>query len=262
LSSRVDYDQRQHTVYAQGRALSEQMLATWMDAFARHAPPQRPLTVLDLGSGTGRFTPALADTFGGPVYGVEPSTQMRAVAEETARHSGVAYLAGGAERIPLPDSSCDLVLMFLSLHHVQDRGAAAAEIARVLRPAGRLLIRSTFSDRMPDLLWHRYFARARAIEERLFPSMQEVVDLFGTVGLRQLALDQVRQRFAPSLAEYADRLRLRAISTFELMTNDEIEAGLAALDADAAAERTPQPVEEDSDLLVLAERVGSSKLDV
>jgi ubiquinone/menaquinone biosynthesis C-methylase UbiE len=194
----------------------------------------------------------LADTFGGPAFGVEPSAQMRAVAEETARHPGVSYLAGGAERIPLPHQSCDLILMFLVLQHVQDRPAAAAEIARVLRPGGRVLIRSTFSDRLPDLRWHRYFPRARAIESQLFPALHDVVQTFADAGLRQVTLDQVRERFAPSLAEYAARLRLRAISTFEFLTEEEIEAGQAALDADAAVETTPRPVEEDSDLLVLA----------
>jgi ubiquinone/menaquinone biosynthesis C-methylase UbiE len=252
LLEKVDYNQRQHTVYAQGRALPPEAKAAWMQAFARHAPPGRPLSILDLGSGTGRFAPALADTFGGPVYGVEPSERMRAVAEEHAGHPRVTYLAGRAEQIPLPDASCDLVLLYLVIQHVQDRGAAASEIARTLRPGGRVLIRSTFADRMPRLRWHRYFPRARAIEETLFPRLSDLVPTFEACGLRVVALDQVRERFAPSLAEYAARLRLRAISTFEYMSDEEVEAGLAALDADAGAEVTPRPVEESSDLLVLA----------
>lgn len=252
MPEKVDYDQRQFAVYARGRALPAATVAAWMQAFARHADERRPLAVLDLGSGTGRFTGALAEAFGGPVYGVEPSTRMRAVAEESARHPDVAYLAGAAERIPLPDEACDLALMYLVLHHVRDRGAAAVEIARVLRPGGRLLIRSTFADRMPDLLWHRYFPRARAIEQEWFPSVGEVVDTFSPVGLRYVALEQVRHRPASSLAEYAARLRLRAISVFEHLTEEEIEAGFAALDADVEAETRPLPVEDDCDLLVLA----------
>jgi ubiquinone/menaquinone biosynthesis C-methylase UbiE len=76
---------------------------------------------------------------------------MRAVAENSAVHPAVTYLDGRAEGIPLPAASIDLVVMYLSFHHVQDRGAAAAEIARILRPGGRVLLRSTFSDRMPDV---------------------------------------------------------------------------------------------------------------
>ena len=146
---KVDYDDRQQLVYRQGRAVSNEVVGAWMQAFARHVPPQRPLSVLDLGSGTGRFTPALAEAFGGPVYGVEPSAKMRKDAERFSAHPAVTYLAGDAERIPLPTDSCEVVLLFLVFHHVQDRQAAAAEIARVLRPHGIVLIRSTFADRMP-----------------------------------------------------------------------------------------------------------------
>ncbi len=248
----VDYDQRQHAVYAKARALSPEAMSAWIQTFARHAGPRRPLTVLDLGSGTGRFTPALAEEFGGPVYGVEPSQRMRAVAEESARHDRVTYLAGAADRIPLPDGSCDAVLMYLVLHHVRDKPAAAAEVVRVLRPGGRLLLRSVFPERMTDLLWYRFFPRARAVEEKLFPTLDEVLPTFTAAGLCYVELDTIRHRYASSLAEYADRLRLRAISTFEYLTEEETQAGFAALDAAVAAERTPRPVEEDCDLLVMA----------
>jgi ubiquinone/menaquinone biosynthesis C-methylase UbiE len=240
---KVDYDDRQHAVYAQGRAVSPAMIAAWMKVFAGHAPARRPLAVLDMGSGTGRFTPALARTFGGPVYGIEPSQRMRQVAEQSPAHPAVTYLAGSAERIPLAADSCDVVLMYLVFHHVRDPATAAADIARVLRPAGRVLIRSTFADRMPDLWWHRFFPRAAEIEQ--------VEQAFSPAGLEILALEPVSERFAGSMAEGAARLRLRAISTFEYLTEQETAQGFAALDAAVAAETSPQPVEGVSDLLVL-----------
>jgi ubiquinone/menaquinone biosynthesis C-methylase UbiE len=248
---RVDYDDRQFAVYAQGRAISPAMLETWMRAFADHAPARRPLAVLDLGSGTGRFTPALAREFGGPVFGVEPSRRMRGIAAASSAHAAVTYLAGCAEEIPLPAGSCDLVLMYLVLHHVQDPAVGAAEIGRVLRPGGRVLIRSTFADRMPDLWWHRFFPRAVEIEKEMFPAVGEVEQAFSGTGLRVLSLEAVCERFAGSLAEGAARLRLRAISTFEHLTEQEIAQGFAALDAAAATETAPQPIQGASDLLVL-----------
>lgn len=248
---KVDYDDRQHAVYAQGRAVSPAMMAAWMAIFARHAPGQRPLAVLDLGSGTGRFTPALARTFGGPVYGVEPSPRMRHMAQGSSGHPAVTYLAGSAERIPLAADSCDVVLMYLVLHHVPDREAAAAGIARVLRPGGRVLIRSTFADRMPDLWWHQFFPRAAEIEKEMFPTVSQVGEAFCAAGLKILALEPVSERFAGSMAESAARLRLRAISTFEYLTEQETARGFAALDAAVAAETSPQPVDGVSDLLVL-----------
>ncbi|MEV0381602.1 class I SAM-dependent methyltransferase [Nonomuraea sp. NPDC050643] len=252
MLKRIDYDDRQHLVYARGRALPPDVVAAWMAEFARHSPSRRPLTVLDLGSGTGRFTPALAGAFGGPVYGVEPSARMRQVAMELAAHPSVSYLEGSAERIPLPGDGCDLALLYLVIHHVQDLPAAAMEIARVLAPGGRLLIRNAFADRMPDPLWHRWFPRARAIEEELFPTVAEVTDAFAPAGLRPVALTSVRHRLAAGRADYAARLRLRANSVFEHLTEQEIAEGFAALDADLATRSDPGPVEEDCDLLVLA----------
>jgi ubiquinone/menaquinone biosynthesis C-methylase UbiE len=227
------------------------MTAAWMTVFAGHAPARRPLAVLDLGSGTGRFTPALAHTFGGPVYGVEPSQRMRQVAQQSSAHPAVTYLAGRAERIPLAGDSCDVVLMYLVFHHVSDRAAAAADIARVLRPAGRVLIRSTFADRLPDLWWHRFFPRAAEIEKEMFPAVGQVEEAFSAAGLRILALEPVPEHFADSMAESAARLRLRAISTFEYLTDEETAQGFAALDAAVAAGASAQPVDGVSDLLVL-----------
>ena len=251
MANPVDYDGHQSTVYAKGRALSPSVMAEWMAAFARRAPSARPLSVLDLGSGTGRFTPSLAGVFGGPVYGVEPSTGMRQVALENAPHPAVTYLEGSADAIPLPDASVDLVLVYMVWHHVPDRAAATAEIRRVLRPGGRVLIRSTFSDRMPDLAWHTYFPRATELEREIFPTSVEVEREFAAAGLRRVALDVVRVQVVETFEEYAARLRTRAISIFEHLTAEEIEIGFARLDEDLAANRSPGRLAEDGDLLVL-----------
>src|ERR1700683_1584587 len=98
---RVDYDERLHAVYAKGRQMPAATLQQWMTAFSHRLPGRRPLAMLDLGCGIGRLTPALAETFGGPVVGVEPSEKMVTQACSNAAHPGVSYLAGSAESIPL-----------------------------------------------------------------------------------------------------------------------------------------------------------------
>jgi ubiquinone/menaquinone biosynthesis C-methylase UbiE len=248
----VDYDVVQHDVYAVGRAMAPGTLEAWMDAFAQWWPSRRPLRLLDLGSGVGRFTPALAARFGGPVYGVEPSVKMRAVAEASAGHPAVSYLAGEAAVIPLEDATIDGALMFLSLHHVPDLPAATTEIARVLRQNARLQIVSGFSDRAAGASWwHRFFPRAGEIERSMFPSAAQVVGPFAAAGLALVTLDRVRTLQWESVAAAAAQLRLRPYSTFEHLTEPEIVEGLARLEAAVGGDESAGPIYGFSDRMVL-----------
>jgi SAM-dependent methyltransferase len=246
---KVDFDDRLWRSYEQGRTLPRHSLAAWMDAVARHAGPRRPLTVLDLGSGTGRFSPSLAEWFGGPVYGVEPAARMREVAEKSNAHPAVTYLDGLAETVPLPDASCDLAFLYFVLHHFQDRRAAAAELARVVKPSGTVCVRTQFGDRLGDITWRRYFPRALEIERAMFPTVDETTNMFLETGFEVLALDEVEFEVAPNPAAHLERLRHRAISTLELLSEEEVEAGLAAM-ARAASVADATPVREVGDLLV------------
>jgi SAM-dependent methyltransferase len=233
----VDYDGRLHAVYAEGRKLAPDGLQVWMGEFAKPAPAERPLVVLDLGCGIGRFTPALAETFGGPVYGVEPSERMRRQAMEGAGHPRVTYLEGSAEAVPLPDESCDLVLLFLTLHHWGDQLQGMREVARVLRPGGVVLLRTQFGDQMPDLYWYRYFPSARRVDAGMYLSFAEVHSLAGQAGLmpdpEPLWVDVTEPRTLQAMYE---RLKLRAFSTFEHLPAEETEAGFAAMERDAIAD--------------------------
>jgi len=257
MLTRIDYDQVQHGAYAAGRAMPSGSLEAWLDAFAAYWPSRRPLQLLDLGSGVGRFTPGLAERFGGPAYGVEPSAKMQAIAEASANHPAVAYLAGEAAAIPLEDAAVDGTLMYLSLHHVPDIPAAAAEIARVLRPGGRLQIVSGFSDREAGASWwHRFFPRAAEIERLMFPSVPDVVDPFAGAGLSLVTLDRVRALQWESIATAARQLHLRPYSTFEHLTEPEIVEGLARLDRAARDEASPEPIFGLADRMVLEKASG------
>ena len=102
-------------------------------------------TVLDVGSGLGLLTLAALDRIGdGWVIAVDSSVgaleELLRLAH-AANANGIMYLVGDAEVLPLPDASIDAAVLRSVLVHVADVGAAVGELARVLRPAGRLSLR-------------------------------------------------------------------------------------------------------------------------
>lgn len=102
--------------------------------------------VLDLAAGTGKLTRLLVAT-GAEVVAVEPVAAMRDVL--TSVVPGVEALDGTAESVPLPDGSVDAVTVAQAFHWF-DRRAALAEIARVLRPGGALVLVWNTRDRSVD----------------------------------------------------------------------------------------------------------------
>ncbi len=100
-------------------------------------------TVLDIGSGSGTDVFIAARRVGprGRVYALDMTEAMRAKLKNNLARAGltqVEVLAGDAEAIPLPDASVDAVTSNGVLNLVLDKEKALAEIARVLKPGGRL----------------------------------------------------------------------------------------------------------------------------
>jgi ubiquinone/menaquinone biosynthesis C-methylase UbiE len=255
--ARVDYD-RMAPDYVAGRALPPEGMAPWRDAIAPWLPAERAgrSPLLDLGAGTGQFAAAMAGWFGVRVVAVEPSGGMRAQAARGHPHPGVGWVAGVAERLPLRDASCALAWVSTVLHHLDDLDAAAAELGRVLRPGGPVLVRQAFPGRMDEVnLYTRFFpAAALLVEGGGLPSVERVVAAFGAAGFRVEGLSKVAQVSAPSLAAYRDKVRSRADTGLRLLPDDQFAAGLAALDRAVAAETVPAPVVDRLDLLVLRRR--------
>jgi SAM-dependent methyltransferase len=94
-------------------------------------------TVVEIGAGTGANLGHLRP--GTHLVAVEPSRQMHDRLERRCRAAGMelTLIAGGAERIPLPDASVDEVISSLVLCTVGDQQAVLAEVRRILRPGGR-----------------------------------------------------------------------------------------------------------------------------
>jgi SAM-dependent methyltransferase len=156
---------------------------------------------------------------------------MRAHALAHAGHPAVTYAAGSAEHIPLPDDSCDAALLFFVWHHVVGREGAAQELRRVVKPGGKLFVQANFSDRMPDVWWFRLMPEWRKVDAAQFASEEEVKGDFADAGWTLVSGDVVTWLRSANLAEDFERLKLRAVSAFEHMSEEVVEAGFAGIEA-------------------------------
>jgi ubiquinone/menaquinone biosynthesis C-methylase UbiE len=96
--------------------------------------------VVDIGCGPGFYVAALAERTAS-VTGIDPSPAMLAVAaRKTDAHGNVTLLAGEAAPLPLEDASMDRALSVQVFEYIADVPAALAEIHRVLRPGGRVVL--------------------------------------------------------------------------------------------------------------------------
>jgi arsenite methyltransferase len=108
-------------------------------------------TVLDLGSGGGIDVILSAKRVGptGLAYGLDMTDEMLALARENAREAGTTnaiFLKGIIEQIPLPADSVDVVISNCVINLSTDKAAVLTEIARVLKPGGRVGVSDIVAD--------------------------------------------------------------------------------------------------------------------
>ena len=134
--------------------------------------------ILELGCGSAEITRNIASTGN--------NRQLTALEVDQIAHEknlqisdlpNVTFGLAGAQAIPLPDASVDVVLMFKSLHHVplELMEPSMHEIRRVLKPGGRLYISEpVFAGDFNEIL--RLFHDEQKVREAAFETMKKVVD--------------------------------------------------------------------------------------
>ncbi len=146
--------------------------------------------VLDVGCGTGTLALEAKQRVGRPgrVVGVDPGAQQiaRARTMATRRRLQVDFEIGVIEQIPFPDQMFDVVLSTLMMHHLPKnlKRQGLAEIARVLKPGGRLII-ADFTRKQERSRHARRFHAGGS-------SMPDLVDLVSEAGFKRVETEVLR----------------------------------------------------------------------
>jgi SAM-dependent methyltransferase len=121
-------------------ALQDERAAALADAVRAFLLPRGDERALDVGTGAGALALALAPLVR-EVVGIDRVAELLEQARERAAPlSNVTFVEGDAERLPFDDFSFDLAATLRTLHHVPRPEVVIAELVRVTRPGGRLLV--------------------------------------------------------------------------------------------------------------------------
>jgi len=140
------------------RLLSLGLDGTWRRRAVRALQLGEHAHVLDLAAGTGDLSFAIATSHSdASVLGVDPSAAMLQVAqskaERTALQERVTFQCGDAQALDLPDDSFDACSIAFGIRNVPNRELALREMARVVRPGGRVVVLELSIPRSGLLAW-------------------------------------------------------------------------------------------------------------
>ena len=204
--------------------------------------------LLDIGCGTGSITAVLVERCLCKAWGVDPSPEM--IAEARAKRiPGAGFKVAPAEALPFKAGWFERALMRSVVHHVE-RPAAFAEARRVLAPGGRLVIHNLDPDGLEELWYVRFFPSLLELEQARMPDAGTLERELGEAGFAPVTVERVAIEREFDRETALRKLRGRHTSSFDLLEEDEIAAGL-----ERAEREVPERVRYVlRDLLLVAER--------
>jgi len=254
----MNYDETNiHENYNRGRDHGAAFLEQWMSVVSSRVEPGGVHDILDLGCGTGRFSQVLAQSFHANLMGIDPSTKMLQQACSNNSNSRVFFAIGLGEAVPLPANSMDLVFISMAFHHFTDPRLVAEECRRVLRPHGRVCLRTASLENIAKYPYVAFFPTSRKLLEQRLPSLTFQREVFETASFQTLFYAVVTQTIAPNYSSYADKISLKADSILASLDDREFEVGLHALRS-AATTMPGCGVTEPIDFLVFSKSPAAS----
>lgn len=214
-----------------------------LGCFASGARPLADLEVLDAGCGTGNYAAAVLPRVA-RVTAVDASEAMLAVASRKLadeRDAGlVTFTQAPVDELPLDDASVDAVMVNQVLHHLGDdpdsgwtaHGRVVAELARVLRPGGTVVVNTASQLQLRAGYWYySLIPQAAAAVRRRFAPLDVLRALFVDHGLasigRFVPVDAVIQGAAYFDIRGPLRAQWRAGDSTWALADDELAAAVA-----------------------------------
>jgi SAM-dependent methyltransferase len=172
------------------------------------------------------------------VMGIDAEPRMLEVARMKDVAGRVDWRRGSAYRLPVADSSAQLILMALLVHLLRQRVRAFAEARRVLAAGGQLSVWTFTPGHVEGYYLNEYFPSIAVIDRPRFPATNVLGAELQRAGFAEVQIDLIEESRTMSIAEVVDRVRGRYISTLAMLPPLEYRLGLQRLEEQLAQDRS------------------------
>ena len=232
---------------------------------ARTADPGRPVRLVDVATGSGRYLDAVSHFLGSALsidvvpVGLDLSPPM-IKARVRNGHAGprTRHLVGAVEALPFLASSCDVMTCFNAVHHF-DLARFAGEASRVLTPTGQLVVYTRTPEQNRRTIWGRHFPEFVTRETRLHEVRDIRSALQATGAFGSVRAQTVAWTITTSLSRLVEQATHYHYSTFRLYSDDAFRAAI-----DTFCQRVRQAfrdvtniTHDNAHVLVIAQRVAA-----
>lgn len=199
-------------------------------AFLKERPGTGPLSILDIGCGTG--AQLVVD------YPREPSARLvgldrfKGMLRQARKKSrDIHWIQGDGAGLPFKDESFDFVTSQYSFHHVQNKRSTISEVFRILRPGGRFVLTNISPRDMSGWLIYRFFPAAWEKDLQDFLPKEEIQSLLQKTGFANVRMELLPRASERPLQAFAENARQR-LHTSQLVTISDADyhAGLAQIE--------------------------------
>ena len=203
------------------------------DVVARAADPGRPVRLVDVATGSGRYLDAVSHYLGSALamevvpIGLDLSPPMLTQARIRNRHAGLRaqHVVGAVETLPFRASSCDAMTCFNAVHHF-DLARFAGEASRVLAPTGQLILYTRTPEQNRRTIWGRHFPEFATRETRLYGVDDVRAALQATGAFGSVRAQTVAWTVTTSLFRLVEQATHYHYSTFRLYSDDALRAAI------------------------------------
>jgi ubiquinone/menaquinone biosynthesis C-methylase UbiE len=253
--ARLNYDLIAH-LYDKGPYRAK-LADSELSVFLAHRSVSDPLSILDIGCGTGSQLIANRSIVpAARLVGLDRSLGMLHQAQR--KSSGIAWVQADGAMLPFRDQSFDFVNCQHALHHVQDKAGMLQSVFRVLRPGGRVAILSLCPQDSADWLYYEYFPEAWAIDLIDFWPAQAIIVALEAAGFIAATAEHQHLRYKQNMEEWLSVVRRRDVTSQLMVISDAAyAAGLRRLE-EGLRDRSIPPTRADH-LCLVTIRAGRSQ---